>query len=59
MRTLDEHEQGPTTRSARIRRDLRLAVRLAGMIFAYFTRGWSIRRRYRRAERAGEIYWLD
>jgi hypothetical protein len=59
MRTLDE--QGTTRGSipARVRQDIALIRRLAGMILSHFTVGARIRREYRAKETAGEIYWVD
>lgn len=59
MRTLDEQNRGSYSLPARLARDARLLFRLFAMVFGYSTRGALVRWRYRRKERAGEIYWLD
>lgn len=58
MRTIDSRITADSAWGRR-RRDARMLMRLAGMVFAYVTAGARIRRRYRRKARAGEIYWVD
>lgn len=59
MRTIDEQFTRRTGRWAVWWRDLRLLIRIAQMLWAYFTDGSRIRRAYRRAQALGETYWLD
>ena len=59
MRTLDEQNRDDFSASARLKRNLRLARRIAGMVLGYFTVGRRVRRRYRDAERRGEVYLVD
>ena len=54
MHTLDSGRS-----ASALRRDLRLLGRMAAMLFGYFAVGGRLRRRYRRAQRRGETYWLD
>jgi len=53
MRTL----QGPTTTG--LRRDLTLLRRIGGMVWQYLFQGGRLRRKYRRKQARGEIYWVD
>ena len=53
MRTLD------TGAGSRLRRDLELLGRMAGMLFQYWTAGARLRRAYRRCEARGETFWVD
>jgi hypothetical protein len=42
-----------------LRRDLRLLLRMAGMLLQYATTGARLRRAYRRCEARGETFWVD
>jgi hypothetical protein len=42
-----------------LRRNVRLLLRMAGMLFQYATTGTRLRRAYRRCEARGETLWLD
>lgn len=59
MHTVDS--QLITSRSvwSRLRRDLRLLVRIVKMTKQYVLAGGRVRRRYRRSQARGSIYWLD
>lgn len=59
VRTLDEQNTQSFSPLARTGRNLKLLLRLARMVKAYFTTGATIRRRYRDKERRGEIYYVD
>ena len=59
MRTLDEQNSQSFSALDRLRRDVKLAVRIASMALDYFVTGGKIRRRYRDKERRGQIYWVD
>ena len=59
MRTLDAQNARSFSLGARAVRDLKLLLRLAAMLTAYFTKGALIRHEYRKRERRGEIYYLD
>ena len=54
MRTLDSsrHEHS-------WRRDLKLMVQMARMLFGYLVVGGRLRRRYRAMEARGETFWVD
>jgi hypothetical protein len=41
------------------RRDLRLLVQIASMLFGYLVAGGRLRRRYRALEARGETFWVD
>ena len=46
-------------RESRLRRDVALLWRIAGMVIQYAFAGGRLRREYRRKEARGEVYWLD
>ena len=54
MRTLEG-----SSRTAGLRRDLALLLRLAAMLFQYLIPGGRLRREYRRKEARGEVCWVD
>lgn len=54
MRTL---QAAPFT--TRVRRDLSLLWRIAGMVTEYVVAGGRLRREYRRRQARGEVLWLD
>jgi hypothetical protein len=54
MRTLDA-----ASRTAGLKRDVALLLRLAAMLFQYLVPGGRLRREYRRREARGEVYWVD
>ena len=54
MHTLDSATRGST-----LRRDLRLLVRMTGMLLGYWLVGGRIRRRYRKKEARGETFFVD
>jgi hypothetical protein len=54
MRTLQA-----TPFTTRVRRDLALLWRIAGMVMEYVVAGGRLRREYRRRQARGEVYWLD
>jgi hypothetical protein len=54
MRTLVTESDG-----AEWLRDLRLLLRMAGMLFQYATTGARLRRAYRRCQARGQTLWLD
>jgi len=41
------------------RRDLKLLVQIARMLFGYVVAGGLLRRRYRALEARGQTFWLD
>jgi hypothetical protein len=45
--------------SSRLRRDLDLLGRLAGMLLSYWTAGARLRRAYRACQARGETFWVD
>ena len=45
--------------STRVRRDLALLWRIAGMVMEYAVAGGRLRREYRRRQARGEVLWLD
>jgi hypothetical protein len=47
------------SRWQRLRRDLRLARLLLGMLIGHLTVGRRIRREYLARQRAGQPYWID
>ena len=57
MRTIEEHAS--SSRIQTFRNNLRLARRIALMVFGYFTRGRRVRRAYRQCEARGEVFWVD
>ena len=60
MATFDEQffvrESSPLKR---VRRDIRLLRFLVTIVWRWLWQGGAVRRRYRHAEAAGEIYYLD
>ena len=58
MRTVEEAVGAESSR-ARLVRDLRVLRRMLGLLWGYFVVGAPVRRRYRRAQRRGEVLFLD
>lgn len=59
MRTLDQEFTTNASRVELLRRDLRVLMRMARMLWRYMWKGGRIRRAYRAMETRGEIYWVD
>lgn len=59
MRTLDQEFTIRVSRLARFRRDLRVLLRMTGMLWGYFRVGGRVRRAYRTKETRGQVYWID
>lgn len=59
MRTTETETNEDLSRWRRIRRDLTLLGRLAGMTIYYWTRGARLRKSYRDFEARGEVLWVD
>ena len=47
------------SRWLRFKRDLRLLLWLSKFIWIYLTKGWAVRRRYRRQRRLGKPLYMD
>ena len=59
MRTVEDAGAGLGSRRARLARDIRVLRRIAGLLWAYGVTGASVRRRYRRAQREGDVFLVD
>jgi hypothetical protein len=58
MRTIEEAAVAGSRR-ARVVRDLRVLRRMLRLLRAYFVAGALVRRRYRRRQRDGEVFFVD
>ena len=59
MRTVDTPTESHPGLLGRVRRDVKLALRLARMTLGYATDGRRIREAYRDAQSSGAVYWVD
>jgi hypothetical protein len=58
MRTI-EVAVAAESRRAQLARDLRVLRRMLRLVWAYFLTGALVRRRYRRKQRRGEVFFVD
>ena len=58
MRTIEDSVIAGSRR-ARIARDLRVLLRIVRLLRAYLLTGALVRRRYRRRQRRGEVFFVD
>lgn len=59
MRTVDHPSRAGHSLHDWLGERLRLALRIGGMVFYYFTEGRRIRKAYERREASGETFWVD
>jgi len=59
MRTVDNPASEKQTRWQKLRSDVALLFRFAGMTLYYFTEGRRLRKAYRACEARGETFWVD
>ena len=59
VRTIDKQFVSKDSLPQRLRRDVRLLLRIARMLFYYFTIGARTRRLYRAKQARNEIFWVD
>ena len=58
MRTIEDAATAGSRR-ARAARDLRVLRRMLRLLRGYFVGGALVRRRYRRLQRSGEVFFVD
>jgi hypothetical protein len=59
VRTIEDTGAERVARSGRFLRDVRVAWRIATVVYAYIVPGRIVRARYRRAAERGETFYVD